>query len=383
VLSAGLPADLCASTRTAFRYAQGSGRKAAGGNPSSRCLAAGIAVILRVTSKQSARGRFRLGGRLEAVFSSSEDRIRASQASVQTAGSPVVCAQIASRAGSSTTTPWAIRTWARRAAEGLFTTLFPSDCRICGLPLLNISRLPVCPDCLSQIHPIHGKVCSICGERVLSAYPVSDETGSRRCPVCRRVDRPFSRAVAFGSYDEGLRDLIHLLKYNGVRPAAGALGRMLASPIAALEAVFEQPRVLVIPVPLYKGKRRQRGFNQAELIARAAWHACGSERLQLAPDVLARTRDTKSQIGLSGHERRAHLRGAFAVPRTAEVTGREVLLVDDVYTTGATVSECARVLRRAGAAQVWVATVARTMKLASKHAETEQEDDVVEQAAAS
>jgi len=145
---------------------------------------------------------------------------------------------------------------------------------------------------------------------------VSDEAGLRRCPVCRRVDRPFGRAVAFGSYEEGLRELIHLLKYSGVRPAAGSLGQMLAGPIAALVPEFAQPSVLVIPVPLYKGKSRQRGFNQAELIARAALKACGSGRLQLATDVLVRTRDTKSQIGLTGHERRAHLRGAFAVPRT-------------------------------------------------------------------
>ncbi len=250
--------------------------------------------------------------------------------------------------------------------------------------MLNISRLPVCPECLSQIRPIQGRVCSICGERVLSAYAVSDESGLRRCPVCRRVDRPFGRAVAFGSYEEGLRELIHLLKYSGVRPAAGFLGQMLAGPVAALEPAFEQSRLLVIPVPLYKGKRRERGFNQAELIARAALTACADERLQLATDVLQRTRDTKSQIGLSSHQRREHLRGAFAVPRTAEVTGREVLLVDDVYTTGATVSECARVLRRAGAAQVWVATVARTLKLASRYGETEQEGEagtVVEAAA--
>jgi ComF family protein len=173
-----------------------------------------------------------------------------------------------------------------------------------------------------------------------------------------------------------LRELIHLLKYNRVRPAANVLGRMLAEGIAALEPSFEQAGLFdhgsidVIPVPLYQTKRRERGFNQAELIARAALKFYpGRERLQLVPDLLVRTRETHSQIGLTSHQRRANLRGAFAVARAGQVKGREVLLVDDVYTTGTTATECARVLRRAGARQVWVATVARTLKLASNYAE--------------
>ena len=227
----------------------------------------------------------------------------------------------------------------------------------------------MCPDCLDNIQPVGGKVCSICGERVLSTYADYDADGLRRCPVCRRVDHPFARAVAYGSYDGGLRALIHLLKYHGMRPAARVLGRMLAEAWAGLEPAFEQPTVLVIPVPLYRSKRRQRGFNQAELIARSALKCYSAEqRLQLAPDILTRTRDTHSQIGLTSHQRRENLRGAFAVTRATEVTGREVLLVDDVCTTGTTASECSRVLRRAGASQVWVATVARTLKLASKYA---------------
>ncbi len=211
------------------------------------------------------------------------------------------------------------------------------------------------------MRPITDEVCSICGERVFSCYAGQEADGLRRCPICRRIERPFGRAVAYGSYDGGLRELIHLLKYNGVRPAANVLGRMLAEAIAGLEPEFGPGEILVIPVPLYRGKRRQRGFNQAELIARAALKYQAGQ-LDLVTGILERTRDTHSQIGLTSHQRRENLRGAFAVARAAEVTGREVLLVDDVYTTGATAAECAGVLRRAGAAQVWVATVARTLK---------------------
>jgi ComF family protein len=245
----------------------------------------------------------------------------------------------------------------------LFSVLFPYDCRICGLPLLNISRLPVCPECLAGIDAIDGHICSICGERVLSSYALQDDDGLLRCPICRRIERPFERAVAYGSYEGGLRELVHLLKYNGVRPAAEVLGHMLAEALARLEPEFGQETVKVIPVPLFKGKHRQRGFNQAELIARATLKVYDAQkRLRLATGILLRTRDTTSQIGLTSHQRRENLRGAFSVARSDEMKGRPAVIVDDVYTTGTTASECARVLRRAGASKVWVATVARTMK---------------------
>src|SRR5207302_3520682 len=116
-----------------------------------------------------------------------------------------------------------------------FAVLFPSDCRICGAPLVKISRLPVCEECLDQILPVRGNVCSVCGERVLSTYAIAGDDGSVRCPLCRRIEPPFVRAVAYGSYDGGLRELIHLLKYAGVRPAANVLGRMLAEAVSALD----------------------------------------------------------------------------------------------------------------------------------------------------
>ncbi len=270
--------------------------------------------------------------------------------------------------------------WLRTLSEGLFSVLFPSDCRICGEPLLNISRLPVCLDCIAAIHPIRGKTCSVCGDRVLSAYAETDAEGSRQCPVCRRVERPFARAVAYSSYDGELRELIHLLKFNGVLPASAVLGSLLAQAITALEpsfapaGLFDQSSIALIPVPLFKARRRERGFNQSELVARQALKAYpGRDRMQLIPELLVRTRDTHSQIGLTSHQRRENLRGAFAVSRPGAIKGRDVILVDDVYTTGTTATECARVLRRAGASNVWVATVARTLKLASNQVEIERD----------
>jgi len=195
------------------------------------------------------------------------------------------------------------------------------------------------------------------------------------CGICRRLDPPFEKAVAYGSYDGGLRELIHLLKFEQVRPAANVLGRMLAEVIAGLEIAFSVDLVMVVPVPLHARKLRQRGFNQSELIARAALKIRRAAYYTLSPNLLERRRETKSQIGLTSHQRRENLRGAFAVTDPQAIAGREVLLVDDVYTTGTTASECARVLRRAGASKVWVATVARTLKLNAAFAEPVEEDD--------
>jgi ComF family protein len=222
--------------------------------------------------------------------------------------------------------------------------------------------LPVCEACLRAIHPISGGLCSVCGERLVSPYAFANQ-GEARCGLCRRLEQPFVRAAAYGSYEGGLRELIHLLKYQQVRPAANVLGRMLAEVIAAFPSSWADAPVLLVPVPLFAGKLRQRGFNQAELIARAALKlSAGGNRLGLEARVLERVRETQSQIGLTRRQRRDNLRGAFRVADPARIAGREVLLVDDVYTTGTTASECSRVLRKAGASRVWVATVARTLK---------------------
>jgi ComF family protein len=309
-------------------------------------------------------------GITEAVFSSSGDRIRASQAKAPVASPSIASAS--SKVQTSEVRSWGKRVWTSQIAESLFAVLFPSDCRICGTPLIRISRLPVCQECLDTIRPIEGGLCAICGERLFSPYAVAGIPGEPRCGLCRRVEPLFARAVAYGSYESGLRELIHLLKFGGVRPAANVLGRMLAEAIAALEPEFPAEGVAIVPVPLHRTKLRQRGFNQAELIARAALKINPTrECLHLCAGGLERTRETASQIGLTSHQRRENLRGAFRVAQPELVKDREVLVVDDVYTTGATVSECARVLRRAGASKVWVATVARTLKISAQHVEIE------------
>jgi len=232
------------------------------------------------------------------------------------------------------------------------------------------------------MRPIEMGTCSICGEGLVSEHVFSNEQEEAICGLCRRAAPPFVKASAYGSYDGGLRELIHLLKYDQVRPAANVLGRMLAETITDLEpsfrandSLFPQP-LLVVPVPLHARKLRQRGFNQSEVIARAALKLKpAGGQLTLAAEILVRKRETQSQIGLTRHQRRENMRGAFAVANAQPLKDREVLLVDDVFTTGTTASECARVLRRAGAKRVWVATVARTLKAEAQHVIHQEEEE--------
>jgi ComF family protein len=157
--------------------------------------------------------------------------------------------------------------------------------------------------------------------------------------------------------------LIHLLKYDHVLPAAEILGRMLAEAVVDLAPDFGPEPPLVVPVPLHQSKLRQRGFNQSELMARAlVKHDPMGMSLELAPKSLVRGRPTDSETGLTRQQRIANIRGAFQAISPIQISGRDILLVDDVFTTGTTVSECARVLRRAGAKKVWVVTVARVLE---------------------
>lgn len=193
--------------------------------------------------------------------------------------------------------------------------------------------------------------------------PAFSDHSDAPCGLCQRSRPPFEKAVAYGSYDAGIRNLIHLLKFQQVRPAADVLGRMLGKAIVRMESILPGGSVVVIPVPLHRKKQVQRGFNQSELIVRAALKVPVPGRYKVLTGVLQRTRETGSQIGLTRHQRRENLRGAFAVQDAGHIVDREILLVDDVFTTGTTASECARVLRKAGARRVWVATVARTLKI--------------------
>jgi ComF family protein len=163
-----------------------------------------------------------------------------------------------------------------------------------------------------------------------------------------------------------MKAAIHALKYDQLHPAARTLGLMLARAIAQLAG--EAPaEMLVIPIPLHRSKYAERGFNQARALAEYALISLRKShpewRLTLAASTLMRHRATASQAGLTMHKRRVNVRGAFSVSDPALVESKHILVIDDIYTTGATARAAAQVLVRAGAASVWVATLARARRV--------------------
>ena len=221
----------------------------------------------------------------------------------------------------------------------------------------------MCEGCWSEIPAQRENCCSRCGEDLFE--PASGASTANLCRPCRLAPPSFVRAVSYGVYDGSMRAAIHALKYDRIAPLARELGARLAVAMAQLEP--DAPRqMLVVPVPLHRGRMAERGFNQARTLAAEALRRLRIShpewRLELSASSLVRQRSTESQAGLTPRQRRQNLRGAFFVPRPELVAGRDMLLVDDIYTTGATARACAQVLRKAGARSVWVATLARAQR---------------------
>jgi ComF family protein len=187
----------------------------------------------------------------------------------------------------------------------------------------------------------------------VNRFPL-DESG--RCALCRMGLRGFDAVYSYGFYEGTLRQLVHLFKYGGVRPLARPFGRFMIQALPR-DASFD----VIVPMPLHWFKQWQRGFNQADLLAREIGKKWGVP----VRNLIRRRRATSPQAGLTNAKRRANVRGAFRIARGKPLQGMRVLLVDDVVTTGATASACARVLKRAGAAHVALLALARTDRRAA------------------
>ena len=234
-----------------------------------------------------------------------------------------------------------------KLAELLF---FPSKCRICGAFLEKAGERVVCRSCLNGLVPCRSPFCLCCGR-------FFDAAGDPHlCLECLKHRPPYTLHRSCAGYEGTLREVILLMKYRGYAVLGSDLARFALEATGSDDGLWSGIDAL-IPVPLHPRKRKERGFNQAAVIARELGRVKG---VPVKTKALGRVKNIPAQTGLEAGARKRNVSGAFAVRRPAEVKGLTVLLVDDVYTTGSTVKECCRMLRRAGAREVRVLTLART-----------------------
>lgn len=238
---------------------------------------------------------------------------------------------------------------------GVIDILFPPGplCQLCGKPFSWPRGIPVCRMCMDRIPFVTAPFCVKCGKPLRLAADGKDKV----CRDCAAWGRFFTLARSVGVYEGSLHEHIQALKYFGRRGLAEPLGYLMA------KVVRDEPMLrgiigdvdIIVPVPLHRSRLEERGYNQSVLLARALGFWLG---LPLVADNLVRTRATSSQTKLHREARRDNVEGAFEVKRAAGVVGRNIVLVDDIFTTGTTADECARMLLRFGARSVLVLTVA-------------------------
>jgi ComF family protein len=240
----------------------------------------------------------------------------------------------------------------------LLDLLFPPFCPVCRRALGEARRDPLCGSCWGRLERIAAPYCRVCGlpfGRFASADADGTPQQTHLCSRCRRRLPPFAYARSATRYGEVAREALHAFKFGGRRALAAPLADLLAELRASLPVPVPD---LVVPVPLHPRRMRERGFNQSLLLARRLGRAWN---VPVHANVLARTIHTQPQTALSGEARRINVRAAFALRRPEAVAGRHVVLVDDVFTTGSTVTACVLCLKQGGASMVGVLTVARAL----------------------
>jgi competence protein ComFC len=249
------------------------------------------------------------------------------------------------------------RGWLGDVRAALLSVLFPAGCRICDQLLTAATRIPICNDCLGSVRQITGTVCEKCGKPVEEAE--APDLEMLVCPTCVNDEwggYAFDRARSWAIYEGALVRAILLLKFEDIDPLGKLFARRLAEVVTNSGAALQAD--VVVPVPLHRQRERERGYNQAALIAKPLAKLLG---LPYKSVLLTRIRPRPDKHLLSYEERWESVRGAFATRPGSQVDNLRVLLVDDVMTSGATLDSCAKTLREAGARSVTGLTVARAV----------------------
>ena len=238
------------------------------------------------------------------------------------------------------------------AIRRLLHAVLPVQCASCDVALSEDPVPFFCRSCWDGIQPLRGPFCPCCGRPFVSSYALQ-HSPDHLCGPCRSDPPTYTRAWSLYPYTSPLQEAVRLFKYNKKVVLANALGALMNR--AMIDSI---PIDVIIPVPLHLTRLRDREYNQSLLLADRLSQA---RHIPLSYDNLIRTRETAPQTELSRAVRMKNLRRAFTVRRPQDISGKHVLIIDDVFTTGTTVNECAKTLSKAGASKVYVCTLARTI----------------------
>ena len=238
--------------------------------------------------------------------------------------------------------------------DGFLNLIYPESCFVCASPTDRGHNCGLCDDCWRKILELRivGPSCPSCGMPLPGLAPGSTSI----CLDCLQKVPPYVGARSFGYYSMEMRQLIHELKFNGRRNLAELAAPLLARTL--LDSWRREDFDFITAVPLHPARRRDRGFNQSELLARSLASVVGIPEV----NTLRRVTNTRPQIGLSDTQRQENVRNAFRCAHPEKVTGKRILLIDDVMTTGATVMWASQALLDAGAEKVAVMTAARALR---------------------
>ncbi len=246
--------------------------------------------------------------------------------------------------------------------QSLADVIFPRTCLSCQTVLDEGGTKPFCEACTEKISPIASPLCTLCG----GPFPAPDGI-DHVCGDCLKDPPSFDVARSAGRYDGPLLEAISRFKYRSRTAGGVLLGRWMAARSWPGFRPADYDRLL--PVPLHANRLRQRGFNQAVILGRVV---AGAFKIPFDTAVLQRREHRDPQVGLGRKERMTNVRGAFAASFPERIEGKNIVILDDVYTTGSTIRECARVLKKAGAARVAALTLARAVRDGGMEAEGAQ-----------
>jgi predicted amidophosphoribosyltransferase len=286
----------------------------------------------------------------------------------------------------------------RHLVDSFFAVVFPTDCSLCRRELVTAGWINICPGCWEHVEFWTGASCERCGVPFASELAAHEDVTAPSdagiCGRCRNGEYEFDLARSYGLYTGNLRAAILQLKFKHRERLGYRLGQLLTRTFERIKPILPRgnslaQRALLMPVPLHSARQRERGFNQSELLVRGltktiASPGSRSQKVEFAAarkarsaglrpvsseprkdwpidvdrNCLRRVRATIPQSGLSLAARRENVRGVFEVLKPSLIRDRTIILVDDVMTTGATVSACAAVLKRAGARYVAVLALA-------------------------